>query len=74
MKFGTFATALIKYTDEVGMTPFETELKHVYMVIHDNGFAEICYYAYGNKEPNNKRTMVIPASSIINFIGYGYAN
>lgn len=74
MKYGTFTAALIKYIEGDSLNPKWSELKHVHMTIYGNGFAEIIHFENGIREPNNKRTMVIPASSIISFIGYGYAN
>ena len=74
MKYGTFAAALIKYIDEDPLHPLRCELKHVHMVIHGNGFVEIIHFENGIKEPDNKRTMVIPTSSLISFTGCGYAN
>lgn len=74
MKYGTFEAALIKYIEEDTLNHKWRQLQHAHMVIHDNGFAEIIHYENGIREPINKRTMVIPASSLISFTGYGYAN
>lgn len=73
MKAGTFATArLMVLRPELEIEVLH--LQHASIQVHSTGFVEIIHYKDGVKQPSNKRTVIMPGTSLQSFVGYGYAN
>lgn len=72
MKTGTYANGTLVILE--GDTTKAYQLEMVSLTIHSANFAEVTFYQNGKKEPANKRSLFIPATSIVSFTGYGYAN
>lgn len=73
MKTGTFETGKLTYHRKPE-DPRVAILLKVSMTVYPTGFVEFSHYENGVKEPRNKVSLFLPATAVLSFEGYGYAN